>query len=383
MRVYKSNESFSRIAMMLKAAAVLGSAAVCCAAFVPANPSLAFTPPEEEVFEVPPIPLEVLDQLRPLPGNLDRLPPVVAPSDNPQTPEKIELGRKLFFDTSMSRDFKTSCATCHAPDKGFADGLPLAKGFGGQTLGRHTPTVLNAAYNEPQFWDGRAHGLEEQAQGPIMAAGEMNMGTEELVIERLKSTPDYAKAFKDIFNAEPSLPLVGKAIAAYERTLVTPNSPFDRYMAGDKNAMTEPQKRGLLLYIGKASCSQCHSGPNFTDNKYYNLGVDSPGAVADSGRFKISKDEADRFAFKTPTVRNAELTAPFMHDGSVATLEELVEFYNKGGGASDTKSKLMRPLNLTKTEQSDLVEFIKALTGTVEDTSSRQAGVETNASDKP
>jgi cytochrome c peroxidase len=337
---------------------------------------------DEPNTEAPGIPLEVLDSLSTLPGDLGRLPAVVAPADNPQTAQKIELGRKLFFDKRFSADFSTSCASCHAPDKGFADGLPLAKGFGGKILGRHTPTVLNAAYNEPQFWDGRAHGLEEQAQGPIMAAGEMNMGTEKVVIERIKQSPEYVQAFKAIFNAEPSLKLVGSAIAAYERTVVTPNSPFDRYMDGDKSALTESQKRGLLLYIGKASCTQCHNGSNFTDNKFYSLGVSGAQKDADVGRFKVTNTEEDRFSFKTPTVRNAELTAPYMHDGSLATLEEVVEFYSKGGGEGGNKSKLLQPLNLSATEKTDLIAFIKSLTGKVEDTT-RQADAETHSNDKP
>jgi cytochrome c peroxidase len=334
--------------------------------------------PNDDRPEPPAIPLEVLDSLRPLPGDLGVLPLVVWPKDNPSSPEKIALGKKLFFDNRLSGDNSMSCATCHSPEKGFADGKPLAIGFGNKVLGRHTPTVLNAAYNDPQFWDGRAHGLEAQAQGPIMAEGEMNMGGEAVLVDRLKKNATYKVMFDEVFGAEPTLELVGKAIAAYERTIVTPNSPFDRYVAGERTALSDSEKRGLLLFIGKASCTQCHSGPNFTDNKYHNLGVHKSGAEGgpDVGRFAVTKDEADRGAFKTPTVREALVTAPYMHDGSVDTLEALVDFYNKGGGEGPNKSKLLFPLNLTPEEKKDLVAFMKALSGTIGEPWNNVAGAE-------
>jgi cytochrome c peroxidase len=309
---------------------------------------------------------EMLDQLPSLPGEIGPLPAIAEHPDNPTTPAKIELGNLLFFDTRLSRDRSMSCATCHAPDKGWADGRPLAQGFNGKQLGRHSPTVLNAAFNSAQFWDGRAPDLETQAMGPIMAAGEMNMGTEKEMLERLNASKEYRERFQAVFGSEPSLINVGKAIAAFEKTIVATDSRFDAYCKGDKKALSESEKRGLILFFGKASCTQCHSGPNFTDNNYHNLGGHGPlaeGQTADLGRYEISKDEKDRGAFKTATCRNVTLTGPYMHDGRLDTLEAVVDYYNVGGGKGDGKSELMQPLNLTAGEKADLVAFLKSLTG--------------------
>ena len=310
--------------------------------------------------------IEELDSLETLPGGLGALPDEVPENpDNPQTPEKIELGRLLYFEKRLSGDASMSCASCHNPDQGYSDALPRTIGFNQKELGRHSPTVLNAAFNTAQFWDGRAATLEEQAMGPIMAAGEMNMGSEEQMIEVLNSDPDYVKRFQEVFGESPSLENVGKAIAAFEKTIITPDSPFDRYAKGDKTALTASQKRGLILFMGKASCVGCHNGVNFSDNLYHNLGVKQEGPEKeDLGRFAVTNDPKDKYAFKTPTVRNAELTAPFMHDGSEKTLMEVVEFYDKGGEPNKpNKSPLMIPLNLTQQEKEDLVEFMKSLTG--------------------
>ena len=258
-----------------------------------------------------------------------------------------------------------SCASCHNPAQGYSDGLPRTIGFNKKELGRHSPTVLNAVYNTAQFWDGRAATLEEQAMGPIMAAGEMNMGSEERMIEVLNADADYVKRFEQVFGESPSLENVGKAIGAFEKTIVTPNSPFDRYARGDKTALSDAEKRGLILFVGKASCVGCHNGVNFSDNLYHNLGVKQEGSLKeDVGRFAVTNAPEDQYAFKTPTVRNAELTAPYMHDGSEATLMDVVEFYNKDGEPNKpNKSPLMIPLNLTRQEKEDLVAFMKALTG--------------------
>jgi cytochrome c peroxidase len=308
-------------------------------------------------FDIP----AMVDGLKKFPGQIGALPEVPIPSANPSTPEKIELGKMLYFDNRLSGDKLTSCATCHDPAKGYADGLSLAEGFKGKILGRHSPTVLNAAYNTAQFWDGRVDTLEQQAVGPIMAAGEMNMGSEEALIAELTAVEEYNERFNDVFGESPTLQLVGDAIAAFERTIVNSDSPFDQYARGDKSALTEQEKRGLFLFFGKASCTQCHSGPNFSDNKYYNLGMHD----ADEGRYAVSKLDADRGAFKTATIRNATLTAPFMHDGSLETLEEVVEFYNKGGADGSNKSELIFPLYLEEDEEEDLVAFLKAVTGSL------------------
>lgn len=301
---------------------------------------------------------EILDQLPQLPGELAPLPAVAVPKDNPQTPEKIELGKLLYFEKRLSRDFSMSCATCHHPDKGYADGHALGPGFGGKPLGRHSPTTLNTAFNQPQFWDGRATGLEEQAGGPMLAAGEMNMGTPELVISRLKAIPGYQSRFQKVFGKNSiTFANVKKAIASFERTLITRDSRFERYLKGNKSALSKQEKRGLGLFIGKAQCTQCHSGANLTDNQFHNIGV--PGK--DAGRFAVTKKAKDKGAFKTPTLHHITETAPYMHDGSLKTLEEVVDFYNKGGGKSESKSDLIMPLELTDQEKKDLLAFLKTL----------------------
>jgi cytochrome c peroxidase len=305
----------------------------------------------------------MLDELDRLPGDLGPLPPVEAPADNPQSPAKVDLGRLLYFDPRLSRDRSMSCATCHAPALGFADGRPRAIGFGGKVLDRHSPTVLNAAYYTAQFWDGRAATLEAQAEGPIEAAGEMNLPREELV-RRLTAVPEYRRRFEEVFGTGPTLTNVGMAIAAFERTLVTPDSRFDAYARGDKGALTEREKRGLSLFIGKAACSQCHSGPNLSDSQFHVLGVPRrAGQPDDVGRYAVTRDERDIRAFKTPTLRNVALTAPYMHDGSLPTLESVVAFYDRGGGAAPNRSRKLLRLRLTAAERRDLVAFMRALTG--------------------
>jgi len=301
-----------------------------------------------------------LERLKQLPGGLAALPAASFPV-TPVREAKIRLGHDLFFDVRLSMDNSMSCATCHAPEHAFADGRRYPSGFRGKTLRRNSPTVLNAAYTVPQFWDGRATGLEAQATMPIMSNDEMNMGSEDLVVRRLEEDASYPAAFRQVYGSRPNLKLVGDAVAAFEQTLVTPDSPFDRYARGDRAALDDRQKRGLLLFVGKAACTQCHSGPNFTDGGFYNLGVDS----ADDGRYEVTKNAADRGAFKTPTLRNVALTAPYLHDGSMATLEEVVDFYNRGGGAHPGKSSRIFELDLTPAERTDLVAFLRALTGTM------------------
>ncbi len=305
----------------------------------------------------------MLDTLKTLPGSLNALPAVPIPADNPQSQAKIELGKKLFFDTRLSLDRASSCATCHNPEKAFADGLPRARGFQGALLPRNSPTVLNAAYNTAQFWDGRAATLDEQCKGPLLAPAEMNMLDEKHLVDRLNSIPGYRQDFQTIFGGPPTLDNVVRSVAAFERTLVTPGSRFDHYAAGDKNALTEQEKRGLIVFIGKGACSECHNGPNFTDNKFYNLGVIPHSGPEDAGRYAVTKKEEDRNAFKTPSLRNIALTAPYMHDGSIATLEEVIELYDRGGGEGQNKSKLIYKLDLNAQEKTDLVAFLRALTG--------------------
>ena len=308
--------------------------------------------------------VRALDAMKSLPGGLAPTKPVVEPADNPSTPAKIELGRRLFFDTNLSGDRSMSCGSCHNPALGYADAKPRAHGFKGKELRRHTPTVLNAALFEPQFWDGRAQGLEAQAKGPLLSPDEMNLAGASEVEARLRESRDYRHRFHDVFGTEPTLEDAARAIAAYERTLVLGTTRFDRYASGDKAALGEAEKRGLLVFVGKANCTACHSGANFADGKFHSLGIPAHNpAVIDEGRIAVTGDPADRAAFKTPTLRGLAYTAPYMHDGSLATLEEVVDYYDHGGGDGPNKSKLVFELGLTPQEKSDLVEFLVSLSG--------------------
>jgi len=292
------------------------------------------------------------------------LPPLTIPADNPQTAAKIELGKKLYFDPRLSGNNLFSCATCHNPTLGFADGLP--RFLGGPTAkegGRHSPTIINCAYNEFQFWDGRVATLEEQALGPIQNPNEM-FETLANVVRKLSGIPEYVNAFKEVFGTGITADGIAKAIASFERTIVFSNSPFDKYMQGDEKAMNESAKRGMSLFMGKAECIKCHNGPNFTDNKFHNIGVPTEVPLKeDLGRYNVTKKDSDKGAFKTPTVRNITDTAPYMHNGFFPTLFEVVQFYNGGGGRSENKSPDIHGLNLTGEEVNDLIEFMKALTG--------------------
>lgn len=306
------------------------------------------------------ITVQMLDQMTRLPGDLAAL-PATSPGGSGNQAE-IELGKMLFFDTRLSSDKSMSCATCHDPDKGFADGRPRAIGFAGKELLRHSPTVLNAAFNKHQFWDGRSRSLEDQALGPILSPEEMNMLNGKQLIRRLNEVPEYRDQFRKAFGQGPTLRGVARAIAAFERTLITPDSPFDRYLNGDKNTLSPKEKKGLILFISKASCSQCHNGPNLTDDKFHSLGSYQ---ADDLGRYRVTRAVKDKGAFKTPSLRNIMLTMPYMHDGSLKTLEEVVDLYDQGGGSARNKSDLVLKLNLTEQEKSDLVAFLKTLTGKI------------------
>lgn len=296
-----------------------------------------------------------------LPLGLEEPPPV--PEDNPQTKEKVELGRLLYFDKRLSRDSSVSCATCHHPAKGWTDQAPVSTGIKGQKGGRSAPTVLNAAYLELQFWDGRAPSLEEQAKGPIENPVEMGF-THKEAVERLSRVKGYRRFFKAAFGDETvTIDRVAKAIASFERTALTGNAPFDRSEAGDPKALSEAQRRGMALFFGKANCSVCHTGKSFSDGDFHNLGVGMTAKKPDLGRFEVTKVERDRGAFKTPTLRNLSDTAPYMHDGSQKTLEEVVEFYDKGGEKNDWLSSDIKELKLSAAEKKDLIAFMRALDG--------------------
>jgi cytochrome c peroxidase len=287
------------------------------------------------------------------------------PADNPWSKEKEDLGKMLFFDPRLSGSNWISCATCHNPALGWSDGLPRAIGHGQKELGRHSPTVINSGYEPAQFWDGRAVTLEEQALGPIQAAGEMNQNLDALILE-LKAVPGYVEKFKKAFGSADAITSanIAKAIATFERSAVSKNSPYDRYAQGDKNAMSASAVSGMNLFFGKAKCSICHNGPTFSDGSFHNIGVRPAGPLKeDLGRFNVSKKPDGKGAFKTPGLRHVSRTAPYMHNGSEPSLLDVVRFYNRGGDARDNKSPFITPLGLTATEEKDLVEFLKALEG--------------------
>ena len=309
---------------------------------------------------------QMIDQMPALPGKIGPLPSVPIPQDNPMTTAKIELGKMLFFDPRLSANNHWACATCHNPALAYGDGIPRSLGFGNEKeLGRHAPTLFNVAYNKYQFWDGRVGSLEEQAKAPIQSPKEMNSRPEDLM-KKISAIPGYRSRFLAVYGEEPNFENLVKAIATFERTVIAKNSPFDKYAMGEKTALTPQEKRGLILFVSKAACSRCHNGPNFTDDKFHNLGLPHVGSLReDLGRYQVTRQDQDRRAFKTPTLRNSALTAPYMHNGVFKNLEEVLDFYNRGGGDDPLKSEELFPLHLTDQEQKDVVTFLKALTGDV------------------
>lgn len=295
------------------------------------------------------------------------IPELIIPEDNPITPEKVALGKKLYFDKRLSLDDTVSCATCHDPEKAFADAAPVSTGIKGQKGRRSAPTVLNAALYDLQFWDGRAPTLEEQAKQPITNPIEMGMPSHDALVEKLKGIEEYRQDFQKTFGEEITIDNIVKAIASFERTLIAGNSPFDRFMyGGDEKAISDLAKKGLEVFREKGRCLTCHefigSFALFTDNKFHNIGVGMDKPEPDLGRYEVTKEDKDKGAFKTPTLRNIALTAPYMHDGSKATLEEVVDLYDKGGEPNLHLSGEIRPLKLTEEEKKALVEFMKSLT---------------------
>lgn len=340
------------------------------------------------------------------------LPPVPIPADNPQSEAKIALGNKLFHDTRFSADGKVSCATCHDDAKAFTDRLPVSKGFKDQTGTRNAPTVINAAYMESMFWDGREPDLENQSKQPPINPVEGGLKNHEPILKIVRSDPDYKKAFKEVFKVQGkdlTMDHVAKAIASFERTLVSGNSPFDRYFyGGEKDALSAAEIRGFKVFTGNGRCVSCHvieqTQALFTDSRFHNIGVGfkrirddvnktaeaflkekhaadkentgdfvdvqvlTRANVSELGRFAVSEDSTEVGAFKTSTLRNIDLTAPYMHDGSLETLEDVVDFYNNGGREKETDpvddflSGGIRPLDLSDQEKKDLVRFLKALT---------------------
>lgn len=288
---------------------------------------------------------------------------VPIPATNLNYKAKVDLGKQLYFDGRLSKNNAISCAFCHNPFTGFADPRQTSIGVGGGIGGRQAPSVYNTGFIPLQFWDGRAGSLEEQAIGPIVNPVEM-AETHENVVKKLGKIKGYQQQFRAVFGTDVNLQGIAEAIAAYERTVVSTNSAFDKYVLGDAKAMDEAAVRGMALFKGKARCILCHNGPNFTDNQFHNLGVPQAGPMKeDLGRFYVTRQERDKGAFKTQTLRSITETAPYMHDGVFKTLEEVVDFLDQGGGPNPNLSPIVKPLGLSKDEKADLIGFLKALAG--------------------
>ncbi len=292
------------------------------------------------------------------------VPAMKYPSDNKWSKDKEALGKMLYFDPRLSGSNWISCATCHNPGLGWSDGLPRTRGDGQKELGRHSPTVINSGYFALQMWDGRKKSLEDQASGPIGAAGEMNQDYDELIKE-LQALPGYVRRFDKVFGKNSlSIDTIAKAIATFERSIVSKNAPYDKYWAGDKQAMSASAVNGMNLFFGPAKCSICHNGPVFTDSGFHNIGVKPAGPLkVDLGRYNESKEDFDKGGFKTPGLRDITRSAPYMHNGTESTLAEVVEFYNRGGDVKENLSPFITPLGLNQEQKKDLVAFLKALEG--------------------
>lgn len=300
------------------------------------------------------------------------LPPVPTPADNPLTTETIQLGRRLYYDPILSSDGSVSCATCHAPEYGFADPKPVSTGVGGKTGTRNSPTVFNSAYFKAQFWDGRAPDLEHQAEGPVANPVEM-ANTLAAVEQRLNADTSYREQFQKAWGPGPiTYEKVEKSIASFERTVISANSPFDKWKYGhDETAMSASAKRGFVVFSSKdkGNCTACHlvgeKDALFTDNKFHNIGVGvDMGKITDPGLFAVTHQESDRGLFKTPSLRNIALTAPYLHDGSLPDLKQVMDFYIGAGNSNPNLDKQIHALDfLSGTERADLLAFLNSLTG--------------------
>jgi len=288
--------------------------------------------------------------------------PITWPTDNPWSADKEQLGRFLYFDKRLSADGSVACATCHDPKFAFTDGAAVSTGIKGQKGGRSSPTIINRAWSLAQFWDGRAATLEAQALGPM--ANPIEMGnTHEAIVTKVKEIPGYRPLFAAAFGDEAiTIDRVSKAISTFERTIMSGNSPYDKWKASQKRAMSDSAVRGYHVFQ-QAQCDACHEGANFTSNMYSNIGVGIDKPNPDVGRYAITKDEADWGVFKTPTLREVEHTAPYMHDGSLRTLEEVVDYYDKGGTPNKNLDSHIKPRHMSPQQKADLVAFLKALSG--------------------
>jgi cytochrome c peroxidase len=291
--------------------------------------------------------------------------PVVAPADNPTTEGKISLGRKLFFDKRLSADGSVSCATCHDPERSFADTRPLAIGVYGRVGKRHSPALVNRGLGRVHFWDGRAASLEAQALQPISDPNEMDLPIDEAV-KKLDADQTYRAEFQMVFERPLSSDDLARALATYVRSIRSGDAPYDRFVAGDADALSDEQKRGQSVF-NRSACGFCHREPTFTDERFWNTGIawnPEAGSYTDDGRYAVSRNERERGSFKTPTLRDVSRTAPYMHDGSLASLADVIEFYNQGG-RRNRNMQIVRPLNLSAEDKQALVRFLESLTGAV------------------
>jgi cytochrome c peroxidase len=280
------------------------------------------------------------------------------PDDNPLTPEKIALGKQLFWDKRWSRNGTVACVSCHDPTHGWGDPRQFSARFDGKPTPRHSPTLVNRLFSVEQQWAGTRASLEDQA---IKSSDQ----SPELLVKNLGGIRGYQEQFRTVFGTELTPEGVSKAIAAYERTILSGHAPYDRFRAGETAALSPAARRGLALFQGKARCAPCHAGFNFTDEGFHNIGVGMEQEKPDLGRFAVTKVEAHKGAFKTPTLRDVAQRPPYMHDGGFKSLGEVVAFYNRGGTPNPWLTVAIQPLNLTPAEQGDLVAFLEALTGQV------------------
>jgi cytochrome c peroxidase len=283
-----------------------------------------------------------------------------------ETIRKEELGKLLFFDPVLSKDYTISCASCHKPDHAFADTTAVSRGVARKKGSRNTPSAMNVSLLSSFFWDGRAADLEEQALAPIENISEMNLPLKE-ALGRLKNNKKYCRLFEEAFNSKPTAKNLAEAIAAFERTLETSESPFDNWkFSDDSNAVSDNVKRGFALFSGKGKCTSCHFGSNFTNNEFRNIGLFNAKNLKDSGRSLISGKKEDAGKFKTPGLRNVAVTAPYMHNGMFKTLRQVIDFYNDPGkvvpNAVNRDSLLAKPLGLTVQEKKDIEAFLFSLT---------------------
>ncbi|MBK7931636.1 MAG: c-type cytochrome [Bryobacterales bacterium] len=304
-----------------------------------------------------------LAETLPVPLGLDAYVP--APASNPITREKVEVGRALFQFRGLSRDGTLSCGGCHLPEHAFSDGKPGAVGVRGQVSERRTPPLINRAWGKSFFWDGRAATLEAQVLQPIVNPKEMDLTLAEIG-QRVRAEATLRQRMKKVFGRDAGNEDIALALASYVRTILSGDSPYDRFVAGDRTALSPQQQLGLRLFRGKANCVACHVGPHFTDERFHNTGTGwRDGAFVDAGRAEVSHETSDRGAFKTPGLREVARAAPYMHDGSLRTLEEVVDFYDEGGRENPERDAEMRELKLTTEEKRALVEFLKSLSGKV------------------